>query len=582
MTRGRHQFHSTLAVLAALACALLGLSAWLPAAASAAGSSDSTPAGPLTPAPPVLDDVMGRGDGVALPELPIGLGALPGARETAAYAAGRVAVGVVFLESDGSRMTSTEDWSGAREDAVLVKIQNALDWWNDRSPDGSLELFLPAVVSAGAPQTVRTGYEPIRMDVKLGWKGHQVLSDAAWRWEAMGKLGFAHDAVDDQPYPETRYADWLRSRNGADWAFVVYVVDSLHDQDGMFRNRVVAYTADLFGPYCMLTYDNDGYTFANFDAVLAHEMGHVFGALDEYRPPAPGYPSTGNLRAGYLGVLNGNAESGGTTDLPCIMRGSNGTLNAFAFGDLCRWTVGQTGLRDSDADTRPDVVDTRPAFSTGLESTSETTGAVTLRGAVTERPRKRGRISAGVYFRHDLSIKVPHAAQYRVDGGAWQPLAATDGAFGEPSEGWTLTTESLTAGHHLLDLEATTGETAGRTRDLWAGPTPVTLEFAANAAFTKTAVTVAAGSAVRLYVRSTGTDTGTGIAWPVPRLAPVRLVRLADAKSGTRTVAGVTTGENGVWTGTIKPARSGVYEVHFAKTGQFESATSPRVTVTVK
>ena len=286
------------------------------------------------------------------------------------------------------------------------------------------------------------------MDVKLGWKGHQVLSDAAWRWEAMGKLGFAHDAVDDQPYPETRYADWLRSRNGADWAFVVYVVDSLHDRDGMFRNGVVAYTADLFGPYCMLTYDNDGYTFANFDAVLAHEMGHVFGALDEYRPPAPGYPSTGDLRSGYLGVLNGNAQSGGTTDLPCIMRGSNGTLNAFAVGDLCRWTVGQTGLRDSDADTRPDVVDTRPAFSTGLESTSETTGAVTLRGAVTERPRKRGRISTGVYFRHDLSIKVPHAASYRVDGGAWQPLAATDGAFGEPSEGWTLTTEPLTAGHH--------------------------------------------------------------------------------------------------------------------------------------
>ena len=66
----------------------------------------------------------------------------------------------------------------------------------------------------------------------------------------------------------------------------------------MFRNRVVAYTADLFGPYCMLTYDNDGYRFANFDAVLAHEMGHVFGALDEYAPPAPGYPSTGDLRRG--------------------------------------------------------------------------------------------------------------------------------------------------------------------------------------------------------------------------------------------------------------------------------------------
>ena len=207
---------------------------------------------------------------------------------------------------------------------------------------------------------------------------------------------------------------------------------------------------------------------------------------------------------------------------------------------------------------------------------------MTLRGAVTERPRKRGRISTGVYFRHDLSIKVPHAARYRVDGGAWQPLAATDGAFGEPSEGWTLTTEPLTAGHHVLDLEATTGETAGRTRDLWAGPTPVTLELATNAAFTKTAVTVAAGSAVRLYARSTGTDTGTGTVWPVPRLAPVRLVRLADAKRHP-TVARVTTGENGVWTGTIKPARSGVYEVRFAGAGQFlRPATFPRVTITVK
>ena len=67
----------------------------------------------------------------------------------------------------------------------------------------------------------------------------------------------------------------------------------------------------------MLTYDNDGYGFANFDAVLAHEMGHVFGALDEYEPPAPGYPSTGDLTSGYLGVRNSNAVSGGH-DRPAV------------------------------------------------------------------------------------------------------------------------------------------------------------------------------------------------------------------------------------------------------------------------
>jgi hypothetical protein len=254
-------------------------------------------------------------------------------------------------------------------------------------------------------------------------------------------------------------------------------------------------------------------------------------------------------------------------------------LDAFALGDLCPSTVGQTGLRDTDADTRPDVVDTRPAFTTQLEPTAAS-GPVTLRGTVTERPRHRGRSSTGVYFRRDLSLRVPHALRYRVDGGAWQALTATDGGFGEPSEGWTLTTEALTTGHHVLDLEGTTGEAAGRTRDLWAGPTPVTLEFATDAAFTKTTAAIAAGSAARLYVRSTGTDTGTGIAWPVPRLTPLTLVRRAD----NRVVARLTTGENGVWTGTVKPARSRVYEVRFAGAAQFlpPVGQAPRVSITVK
>jgi hypothetical protein len=351
------------------------------------------------------------------------------------------------------------------------------------------------------------------------------------------------------------------------------VVDSLQDQDGMFANSVVAYTADLFGPYCMLTYDNDGYRFANFDAVLAHEMGHVFGALDESAPPAAGYPSTGDLRSGYLGVLNGNAVIGGNGGArPCIMLGSNGTLSAFRDGDVCRWTVGQTGLRDTDGDTRPDVVDTRPAISTRLETTAGS-GSVTLRGTVTEKPRKRGRISGGVYFRHDLSIRVPHDAQYRVDDGAWQPLTAVDGAFDEPSEVWTLSTDVLTPGHHKLELGATTGEAAGLTRDLWAGDTPVDLELATDAAFTKRAVTVRAGKTARFFVRS----TSAGL--PVPRLTPLQLVRLADR----RVMATLTTGEDGVWAGTITPARTRTYELRFAGAGQFIApATFPRIVIRVR
>jgi hypothetical protein len=187
---------------------------------------------------------------------------------------------------------------------------------------------------------------------------------------------------------------------------------------------------------------------------------------------------------------------------------------------------------------------------------------VTLRGAVAEQPRRRGRTSTGVYSRRDLSIKVPSEARYRVDGGALQPLTAA--AFDEPSEGWTLTTASLTRGHHVLELRATTGEPAGRSRHLWAGPTPVTLQLAADAAFSRTKVVVRRGAQVRLYARS----TSAGL--PVARLAPLRLVRLA-----VRVVeAKLATGENGVRTGIVKPARSGAHELRFA--GPASSLRLPR------
>ena len=459
--------------LAALVCAAAS-------AASLVGAAPPAAAAPIPqrPAPPVLEDLRGplaREAAAALPLAQNVLGALPTARETAAFAAGRVAVAVVFVESNGSFDPSTENWSrpdrynpGNRRANVLAKVRAALTWWNDRSPDGSLEAFLPAAGQYGAPRTGWTRFEPISRPVSRFNKDYR-LSDAGWRWQIMGKLGYAHDRVDDSPLPERAYADKVRRKTGADWAFVLYVVDSLRDRDGMFRDGAVAYTADLYGPYMVLTYDNDGYRFRHFDTVLAHEMGHVFGALDEYAPPRSGYPSTGGLASGYLGVRNRNAVKGGITDLPCIMRGSQAMLDAFALGDLCPSSVGQSGLRDSDADTHPNVVDTRPRFDAAAPVMA-TAGAVTVTGTVREQPWPRGTTTVGIPFRHNISIFVPHALQFRVDGGEWLPLVAVDGRFDEPVEKWTLTTAPLSEGTHTLEVQGTTGETAGFVQDLLAGP----------------------------------------------------------------------------------------------------------------
>ena len=424
---------------------------------------------------PALADLRGPLAGAAALPFWRARGALPAARQTMAFAAGSVAVSVIFVESDGSIDRDREDWKrrdpkypGDRRTNVLVQVQMALDWWNARSPDATLDFFLPAAGEYGAPRTVTTGYEAITRPVSEFAYGPG-FSDAGWRWQIMRKLGFKHDATDDSPPPERAYADAVRRANDADWAFVLYVVDSLKDADGMFPDGAVAYTSDLYGPYTVLTYDNDGYGFARFGAVLAHEMGHQFGALDEYAPPFAGYPSTGGLFSGYLGVKNRNAVRGGTTDLPCIMRGSQETLDAFADGELCPSTVGQTGFRVSNPDMRPDVVATKPLFTPDAP-VAVPGGVFTLSGAVREQPWPHGVSTVGPPFTRDLSIFVPHDLQYRVDGGDWMPLNAEDGAFDEPAEKWTFTTAPLAPGQHVLDVQGTTGFTAGFSVPVTAAP----------------------------------------------------------------------------------------------------------------
>ena len=58
--------------------------------------------------------------------------------ETSEYFIGRVAVGIVLPESDGSLDPSTEDWTEAERALVLSKITAALDWWAAREPNAHL------------------------------------------------------------------------------------------------------------------------------------------------------------------------------------------------------------------------------------------------------------------------------------------------------------------------------------------------------------------------------------------------------------------------------------------------------------
>ena len=487
---------------------------------------------------------------------------LPKATEPAAFAAGSVAVAIVFTESDGSIDTSTEDWTnddplhpGDRRTAVVTRVLTGLAWWYAREPAAKLTFVVPAPGATGAVQTAASGREPIK---RAG------IDDASWRHPVMAALGY-RGAADDDPPPETAFDDAVRKANGADWAFTLYVVDSLDDANGRFKDGLFAYTFTVFGPYSVLTYDNGGYGIENLAPVLAHEMGHVFGALDEYAPPNPYYPSTGDLYSGYLWVQNRNAVVGGTTDYVCLMRGGDESLQAFEQGLVdCPSTRGQIGWRDANGNAAPDVIDTAPSFVDGPQAYAA--GAVTVTGTVRENPWPHGSNKKGQAFTHDISVYPPRDVEFRVDGGAWGPVIALDGVFDGASEQFSLTTEPLADGYHILELSATTGGATTQARDIWAGDVPVTLDLTA----TKKQVVVGAG--VTLNV------AGTSGGHPVPFLGEVKV-----GTAGGRTLKTVQTDRLGLWSGRFTPRFTTRYVARFATSGQYVGpAESAGVTIGVK
>jgi len=80
----------------------------------------------------------------------------PGYYETSEYLIGSAAVGIVFLESNGTIDPSTEDWTSTRESRVISEIRdNGLSWLSNYNPDSHVSFVYDI------HYRVPTSYEPI-------------------------------------------------------------------------------------------------------------------------------------------------------------------------------------------------------------------------------------------------------------------------------------------------------------------------------------------------------------------------------------------------------------------------------------
>jgi len=350
--------------------------------------------------------------------------ATPGYYQTSEYLIGHVAVGLILPESNGQREEQKEDWTDDEIERVQAEVQNALEWWAGLEPAAHLTFTVESHVR------VPTGYEPIT---------HGLGEEKLWIAETMAALGFENSSY----FAAVRdYVNDLRERAGSDWAFAIFVADSSADGDGRFADNYFAY-AYVGGPYLVMTFDNSGYGVGNMDAVAAHEIGHIFRALDQYA--AAGMKC--EYQSGYLGVKNGNSLAGGDceSDAPSIMRGG---VSPFLNGSIDFYARGQIGWWDSDADGVLDPVDAAPQLTAHLNAVEgENADWLVFSGQAWQAAVASPNLS-------DVSVSHIASVGARVDGAAWSEATPTDGAFDTLSETFQLQVGPLAPGLHTLEIQA--------------------------------------------------------------------------------------------------------------------------------
>ncbi len=343
----------------------------------------------------------------------------PSHGQPSAFMAGRIAVQAIFIESSGAVEPSTEDWTPEQIAAIRTQLTGALDWWRTQLPNARLSFDVTV-------RTVGSRYEPI---------GHDLMSEGLWIGDVFTQMGFPGANYFEQAYDAD---DGLRQAQQTDWGTTIFIVNSANDIDGRFADGPFAY-AYIGGPFMVITSDSGPYGIGQLAPVIAHEWGHIFGALDQYA--AAQVPCT--QTSGYLSVPTSNSQLDNCgTHFSSIMLDP---IPAYSGGHIDASALGQIGYLDSEKNDLPDPIDTAPVLQASLTAASGG-GRPHVAGRAIDQPRAS---IAGPA----VTINTIAGIEYRADGGDWSMLPPGDGAYDSASESIT-TTLPLYDGQHSIELRA--------------------------------------------------------------------------------------------------------------------------------
>lgn len=340
--------------------------------------------------------------------------------QPSAFMAGRIAVQAIFVESNGAKQPSTEDWTPSQISTITTQLSNALEWWRLRLPNANISFELET-------QVVQSSYEPIE---------NALYDEGLWISDVLARMGFTKGNYFDQAYDADQA---LREKKQADWATTIFIVNSSNNFFGRFPNGPFAY-AYIGGPFMVITSDSGSYGINNLAPVIAHELGHIFGALDQYE--AAQVPCS--QRSGYLAVPTSNSQLNNCgTNIPSIMLDP---LFAYVNQAIDDSALGQVGYYDSNKNGLPDPLDTTPELKVTL-ALPASGGRPSVVAHAHDQPYK----TSSMY--HALTINKVTQIEYRVDGGEWYVLPPSDQGYNH-ADVQVSTTLPLYDGQHTVEFRA--------------------------------------------------------------------------------------------------------------------------------
>ncbi|MCP4944923.1 MAG: protein containing Planctomycete extracellular domain protein [Planctomycetaceae bacterium] len=325
--------------------------------------------------------------------------------DTGEFLLGSVGVTPVLFESDGSIDPESQDWTVAEIDETLARISEGVNWWSDTLDQLNTVHTIDFVFdNTFALNPVETGYEPID---RISNNFNLYVGDFLTA-QGFGNVGSIEEGM-------KQFNAHQREQMGTDWAFTIFMVDSSDDPDGRFLPGGFFQTAFAYAGGLFVVSPS-----TRPASTIAHEMGHIFWAKDEY----PG-GATWTDRRGYYNSQNLNAfdnPTSGFVQEDSIMSSGLVLASAYAANESPDVTLAMIGWRDTDGDGIFDLADVPldlkgQGYFDSSSSTYQFTGSASAVPLINQN-------SSGP--QSDITLNRISRLQYRVDGGAWVTVSQPD------------------------------------------------------------------------------------------------------------------------------------------------------------